>query len=145
VGQELTIRVMSSTDGQLFLFNQDSDGRSYQIFPNRFSGRDVIGQSQMQISAGMIVTVPGPTDGFALRITPPTGLNRLIAVVVPPSVRIDDIAQKHADMGTFDNVDSILEEIARRERQARTERGIAVEEAAPRHRAVGVRVYEIVQ
>ncbi len=145
VGDRIMVRVTSSVAGNVIVYNQDIDGRAYQIFPNMRSGRDLPGQARTTISSGVVIPIPGPTDGFALRITPPTGLNRLIAVVVPPSVRIDDIARKHEDMRSFDNVDSLLEEITRREQQARAERGIAVEEAAPRHRAVGVRVYEIVQ
>ena len=90
------------------------------------------------------MTIPGPTDGFALRITPPTGTNRLIAIVVPPDVRIDDIAQKNEDMHSFDHVESILEEITKREQEMRSTKGIAVEETAPKSRAVAQRIYEIV-
>ncbi len=144
VGDRITVQVTSSISGNIVVYNQDSDGKTYQIFPNKFSARDLAEQDKAHITAGSAVTIPGPKDRFALRITPPTGLNRLIAVIVPPGVRIDDITQENEDMHSFEGVDGLLEEIAKREFEMREAKGIRVEHAAPKARAVAVRTYEIV-
>jgi secreted trypsin-like serine protease len=142
VGERITVRVTSSVAGHLFVFNQDHEGKAFQIFPNRFTGRELPGQTRAQVEAGKLTTVPGPMDGFALRVTPPTGRNRLLAVIVPSEVRVDDLVQKNESMQPIDNFDELISTITTRERSVR---GIAVEEAVPKKRAVGTREYEIVQ
>src|SRR5262249_40374909 len=66
VGDRLSVRITSSVSGQLFLFNQESDGKAYQIFPNRFAGSNLPGQARAQIVGGQAIDVPGPTDRFVL-------------------------------------------------------------------------------
>lgn len=141
VGDRLSVRVTSSVAGQLFLFNQEADGRAYQIFPNRFAGSDFPGQARARIAPGQAIDVPGPTDRFVLRIKPPIGKNRVIAIVVPAAVRIDDLAQKNEGMQVIENFGAFLEAIVDREQAAR---GVSVEEALPTRRAVAIREYEII-
>jgi secreted trypsin-like serine protease len=142
VGDRVTIRVTSSVTGNLLVFNEDENGRAYQVFPNKFSGRDLPGQARAKVAAGEPVTIPGPTDGFALRITPPTGKNRVIAIVLPSEVRVDDLVEANEDMRSIPRFHEILDTIAKREQSTR---GMKVEEAPPKKRAVGIREYEIVQ
>lgn len=66
----------------------------------------------------------------------------MIAIVVPPNVRISDLAQKNANMQPIADLDGLLDEIAQRES---TTRDIGVEAAIPRNRAIGIREYEITQ
>jgi hypothetical protein len=61
---------------------------------------------------------------------------------VPSEVRVEDIAQKNEGMEPIENFDELISTLTTRERSTR---GIAVEEAAPKKRAVGTREYEIVQ
>jgi secreted trypsin-like serine protease len=142
VGDRIMVRVTSSVAGQLFVFNEDEKGKVFQIFPNRFTGRGLPGQSRAQIEAGKVTTIPGPLDNFALRITPPTGKNRLVAMTVPTQVQVDDLIQKNENMQPIENFQKLISTFTSRERSAR---GVVVEEAAPKRRAVGIREYEIVQ
>jgi secreted trypsin-like serine protease len=141
VGDRLDVRVTSSVDGHLFLFNQELGGKAYQIFPNKLSSGDRPGQAKAQISKGQRVSVPGPMDRFVLRIKAPLGKNRIIAVVVPSEVRVDDLAQKNEGMQAIDDFDAFLASIVGREQSTR---GVSVEEATPTKRAVAIREYDIV-
>jgi secreted trypsin-like serine protease len=140
VGEHITVRVTSSVPGNLMVFNQESDGRAYQVFPNRYSGRNLPGQARTAIAAGRSISIPGPMDGFRLTIAPPAGANRMIAVVVPANIAIDDLAGGHDDMQPIDDLDALLAGIF-----ARVTRDLNVEAATPNNRAVGVRRYVIVE
>jgi secreted trypsin-like serine protease len=141
VGNRLDVRVTSSVDGHLFLFNQELGGKAYQIFPNKLSSGDLPGQAKAHINKGQRVSVPGPMDRFVLRIRPPAGKNRVIALVVPSEVRVDDLAQKNEGMQAIDDFDGFLAAIVGREQSTR---GVAVEEATPTKRAVAIREYDII-
>jgi secreted trypsin-like serine protease len=139
VGQAMTVRVTSSVSGSVIVVNEESNGQAYQIFPNKFIGQNLPGQAKASIVAGQPMSVPGPMDRFKLTITPPVGRNRIIAIVVPSEVRMDDIASQHEDMRPIENLSAFLESIS-----DRATRGIKVEESAPKNRAVAIREYEIV-
>jgi hypothetical protein len=141
VGDRLDVSVTSSVDGHLFLFNQEMGGKAYQIFPNKLSGGNLPGQAKAHINRGQRVTVPGPLDRFVMRIKPPTAKNRVIAVVVPSDVKVDDLAQKNEGMQTIDDFDAFLAAIVGREQSSR---GVSIEEATPTKRAVAIREYDIV-
>jgi secreted trypsin-like serine protease len=141
VGDRLDVSVTSSVDGHLFLFNQEMGGKAYQIFPNKLSGGNLPGQAKAHINRGQRVTVPGPLDRFVLRIKPPAAKNRVIALVVPSDVKVDDLAQKNEGMQTIDDFDAFLASIVGREQSTR---GVSVEEATPTKRAVAIREYDIV-
>jgi len=139
VGQTIAVRVTSSIGGNLIVYNRDERGAAYQVFPNRFSqGRDV-GQARHQIRPGETVQLPGPTDGFALKITPPGGINEMIAIVVPNDVRVDDLTAPHEGMRSMGELEAPLQEIANRTR------GVEVVPVAPTNRAIGKRAYLILQ
>jgi hypothetical protein len=142
IGDTLTVRVISSVPGSLFVFNEDmTTGKSFQLFPNQLSGSNLPGQARAEVIAGRQVTIPGPTDRFLLRINPPVGKNRVVAVVVPPKARVGDLLQKNDGMQPIADLDQLLESLVEREYQSRD---VAVE-VAPTNRAIGVRDYEIVQ
>ncbi len=139
VGSEIEVRVTSSVAGHLLVVNQERDGSAYQLFPNKYSGNNRIGEARTDIAAGQTVTVPDVMDRFKLTVTPPAGMNRIIAVVVPSSVRMSDLASQHADMRPIADLNALLKDISDRTR------GIRVDEAAPKNRAIGIREYEIVE
>jgi secreted trypsin-like serine protease len=140
VNDLIQIRVTSSITGKLVVFNQDSDGKMFQIFPNRFTGAQA-DQAPTMIKAGYVVTAPAPGDRFRLRITPPLGKNKIYAMVLPVEAKIDDLTNPHGDMKEIKNPQALLNALA--EREIRT-RGIRVEATMPTDRAVGFRDYEIV-
>ena len=141
VGKAIAVRVTSSVSGNLVVFNQDPDGRSYQIFPNKLTrGSLNPGQAKAMVQAGETITVPGSNDNFVLRISPPIGTNRIIAVVVPPEAKIDDLAEKNQEFEAFSDLDALLMAISKRELETR---GVTVEAVEPRNRAIGVRAYQV--
>jgi secreted trypsin-like serine protease len=141
VGDLMTVRITSSIPGHLFVFNQETDGKVYQIFPNKFGGRDLPGQTRSKINAGQTVSIPGKMDRFQLRIAEPLGANRVVAMILPLEARVDDLEQQHENMEPFENIDQLVATFA--EREASTRR-VVIEEVVPKKRAVGVREYQIV-
>jgi hypothetical protein len=141
IGETLKVRVTSSVPGQLFVFNQDLGGKTFQLFPNRYTGGQSPGQTRASIDAGRPVIVPGPTDGFVLRIRPPIGTNRMVGIVLPPNVQVSDLLDKYANMQPIENFNELLEALVEREIHTRD---VAVE-AVPKNRAIGMRDYEIAQ
>ena len=137
VGTIIDIRVLSSIDGKLALFNEDSDGRTYQIFPTQAMTE---GGAVDSITAGQAMMIPPPRlkdRGFRFRIKPPLGKNRLVAVVVPKGAKVDDILATHQDGSDFYNLDDVLRALDQ------AMRGIEVVQVPPENRAVAVRNYEI--
>jgi hypothetical protein len=132
IGTSIRFRVVSPINGQLLVYNIDLEsGKVYQVFPNRFSGRG------LQITAGQGVTVPNNSSQFNIRVTEPAGKNRLYAFVVPPNLKIEDIAQKGMDMGELPEASTLFNALA-----DRAERGVEVV-ASRADRGVAVYEYEI--
>jgi hypothetical protein len=138
VGQTFSIRVTSTVAGDLVVFNEDENGSMYQIFPNQHSRGAQPGQARTRIAAGQTITIPGPGDGFVLRVTPPVGANRIIAAVVPVEAHVDQVTAAAQSMETLGDPQAYLEALADR---ISASRGVAVE---PRSQAFGQRHYEIV-
>ena len=82
------------------------------------------------------MSIPAPTDSFAIRVGAPTGANRLYAIVVPPGVSIDDITGRGIDMRAVLDAPSLWRDLNGRIRSAGP--------GAPKVEAVGVYAYEIV-
>jgi secreted trypsin-like serine protease len=137
VNDLIQVRVTSSVTGRLVVFNQNSDGKMYQIFPNSFTRA----QGATMIKAGYVITAPAPGDRFRLRITPPLGKNKIYAMVLPVEAKIDDLTNPYEDMQEIKNPGAFLNALT--EREIRT-RGIRVEAATATDRAMGYRDYEIV-
>ena len=99
IGEAIEVKVTSSVPGSLFVFNEDTTtGRSFQLFPNQYSGGNLLGQARAEVVPGRLVMIPGPTDPFKLTIRPPVGKNRMVAIVVPPNARVNDLLQKNDGM-----------------------------------------------
>ncbi|MCW1840034.1 trypsin-like serine protease [Prosthecomicrobium hirschii] len=146
VGQFLDIRVISSVSGRLALFNQDSNGRSYQIFPSKGMPSGQENGAIARIDAGRLLGVPSAKQrqqGFRFQVTPPVGPNRLIALVLPERVKVDDVLGRYADGSDIPNLDQMLAELVDREVRTRGIQAVKVE--APTDRAVSEFEYEIVQ
>jgi hypothetical protein len=142
VGDIVRVRVTSSVAGTLAVFDQDTrTGESFQIFPNSKSRGAGPGQARLTIDAGRTITIPGPLDEFNLRIRPPIGRNRVVAVVVPRSDRVGEILGRNVNLQPIGDLDALLRELVDAELETR---GVSVEETIPRNRAVGMREYEII-
>ncbi|HEY6257112.1 MAG TPA: trypsin-like serine protease [Xanthobacteraceae bacterium] len=137
VGSIVHFHVNSPIAGQLLVYNIDlASGSAYQVFPNRFPGG-----SRVQIAAGASVTVPNPsTDRFDIRVQEPAGQNRLYAFVLPPNIKMDDIADRGLDMNNLADPEAIFKEIA-----DRALRGLEVVAAGRADRGAAVFQYEIVR
>ncbi|WP_165435229.1 trypsin-like serine protease [Bradyrhizobium sp. Leo121] len=138
LGDLIQLRVISSIDGNLVVFNRDPDGKTYQIYPNKFIKNDVAGK----IRAGAALILPDQADSFRLRATPPLGKNTLIAVVLPPQTPIDDLTKLNDDLGVIADPKSLFDSLADREVKTR---GIKVEPVAPINRAIAQLTYELVK
>lgn len=142
VGDAIDIRVLSSVDGTLALFNEEAGKRAYQIFPTPAMTSAQPG-SLDRIVAGQPMTLPPPRlkdSGFRFRITPPVGQNRLVAVVIPAGVKVGDILSRHADGSDFYNLDDVLTQLA-----TAAMRGIEVVQLPPVNRATATWNYEIIE
>lgn len=134
VGSTIRIKVRSSMAGQLVVYNQNAEGKAYQVFPNRFSRPQAPGKSVTEVAAGQTIAIPGPSDGFQMRLAPPTGRNRLIAVVMPVQAKLAEAVAAQSDMRSFDNLTRGLQRVAATDPSP----------PAPTRRAVGILTYEIV-
>src|SRR5277367_3978849 len=105
----------------------------FQVFPNNVSRAAGIGAV---VNAGQTLSIPS-RDEFVLKVGAPTGVNRLYAVIVPTSVRIDDLATLGADMRTLTNAPALLQQLRARARASSPD--------ATKVEAVGVHDYEIVR
>lgn len=142
------VHVKTAIAGQLLVYNVDLvSGKAYQVFPNAFSGRGKpgeTGETGMQASVGADLTIPGPFDSFRFRIKAPLGPNRLYAFVLPPSVKVEDLAARGLSMQDLPDAPGLFDELA-----SRAIRGIVVEkvemaDATVVDRGAAVFPYEIV-
>ena len=132
VGELLTLRIQSPIAGNLVVLNQEADGRTTQLYPNALSGGPSTAQLASRIEAGQTVLLPAPGDRFQLRVTPPSGPNRVIAIVVPADVPIADIVARSPNLNPIDDPAKLIEDLTQR---TRSTRGVAVEAIS---RAIGV-------
>jgi secreted trypsin-like serine protease len=100
----IQVRVLSSVTGTLVIFNENPDGTAYQLYPSKtFPGPDGRLDSA-QIEAGRELRVPSAAQydkGYRFQIQPPLGTNKLRAIVVPGSQKIDEIVAAHSDGGVI--------------------------------------------
>lgn len=74
LGEVLNIRVKSRKSGYLTLFDLMPNGEVQILFPNKF-------QQDNYVEADRIYEIPASADPFRLKISPPRGLDQLLAVV----------------------------------------------------------------
>jgi hypothetical protein len=86
VGDKMQVKVTSTCDGYLYVFNQDPSGEIECIFPNSF-------QTKNEVKAGKEITIGG--DGkFNLRTGEPAGKELMIAIVTTQplkAAKLDDL------------------------------------------------------
>nr|WP_281353051.1 trypsin-like serine protease [Aureimonas leprariae] len=145
LGSSIEMTVVSSVSGSLTLFNQDSDGRAYQIYPSKVMSAPG-GASSARIEAGETLTIPSPAmrdQGYRFKVTPPTGRNWLIAMVLPDRVKADDLLKRYSDGATIgsDQLAALVDELTERERSTRDFDLVSVE---PTDRATARLEYRIV-
>jgi hypothetical protein len=136
IGSCITVLVTSGATGDLAVFNRDATGETRQIFPNKYSGRQV-GQTPTSVHAGQVVRIPGDADGFNFRIAGPVGRNEIIAIVVPHGAGLVETTRQYDSMRAIDNFEDVLAGIAVRTRR------VEIDPRAPR--AVGTRQFEVVE
>jgi len=134
IGSAIHVRATPSVTGQLAIFNVDLQTcHMFQVFPNNVSRAAGIGAV---VNAGQTLSIPS-RDEFVLKVGAPTGVNRLYAVIVPTSVRIDDLATLGADMRTLTNAPALLRQLRARARASSPDQ--------TKVEAVGVHDYEVVR
>jgi len=111
----IQVRVSSSVSGALVVFNENADGTAYQLYPSTtFPSPD--GRTDIAaIEAGKELRIPSPAQydkGYRFLIRPPHGLNRLIAIVVPPKDKVERIIASHSDGGTIRDLAMVISLIA---------------------------------
>jgi outer membrane protein OmpA-like peptidoglycan-associated protein len=134
IGDIISLRITSRIAGSLIVYEEDAAGNVTQIFPNSLSAGGRAGEARTTIAVSESITVPGPMDRFQLRVTPPAGESRIIAIVLPKSVKVDDVASPNAGMKPVADPGSVFQTLAKRTRGVRVE---------PSERAVGIRTYTI--
>ena len=111
----IQVRVSSSVSGALVVFNENSDGTAYQLYPSKtFPGPDGSTEAAA-IEAGKELRIPSPVQydkGYRFQIQPPLGLNRLIAIVVPEKGKINRIIASHSDGGKIRDLALVISLIA---------------------------------
>jgi secreted trypsin-like serine protease len=112
VGEALSLRLVSNVPGRLLLFNQNADGAGYLVVPNAVGRRQ--GRTREAVAAGRPLVVPDPMlDGYLLKASPPTGANRLIAVVVPADAAgVDALVEPHLANTEIADVDAWVKALA---------------------------------
>ena len=73
VGDSLKVHFQANRDCYLYLYHQAAGGRLSLIFPNR------LGRMNM-VDGGRTYTVPGPEHAFDLVVTPPPGVEKIMAL-----------------------------------------------------------------
>ena len=107
----IQVRISSSVSGALVVFNENPDGTAYQLYPSKtFPGPD--GRTDAaRIKAGEELRIPSSAQynmGYRFEIQPPLGPNKLRAIIVPWSQKIDSIIASHSDGKTIQDLAFII-------------------------------------
>jgi hypothetical protein len=86
LGKEIVFDVLSKVRGRLIVIDLNAAGEITQIYPNSF----VPSSLAVGIQPNSTIKVPGPGYGFTgFKAIEPTGRGRLMALVIPATVRAD--------------------------------------------------------
>lgn len=72
-GESVTLNVQAEKDCFLLVVDEQSDGTTVLLFPNRFHPAD-------RVPRGTVVSIPGPGSRFRLLVQPPFGEDRIVAL-----------------------------------------------------------------
>ncbi len=139
IGDRFRIRVTSSIAGTLILYSRDDNGGVVQLFPHDRSTGTRLGETPRSIAAGQTLRFPTQFDGFALDARGPAGRKEIIAIVLAPAVRTEDLTQPYEGFRTLADPAATLGALALRTRD------LFIESRTDVVRAVGHHVYEIVE
>jgi hypothetical protein len=73
-GEPITISLKSSRRATVRIFNEDATGARTQVWPNTYSGKSDVIESES------LLVIPTKGSGFALKAGAPYGINTIIAV-----------------------------------------------------------------
>lgn len=108
------IRITSSVSGAVVLFNENPDGRAYQIYPSKAFPAPGASPKIARIEAGRTLSVPSEAQrqaGYRFAVRPPLGKNKLRAIVVPDSQKLDELISENFDGGTIENFAALINRI----------------------------------
>lgn len=143
VGQFVEVRVTSSANGLLVVYNENPDGHSYQLYPSKVFPAPGADPTLARIEAGKPLSIPSAAQrdqGYRFVIRPPTGTNKLRAVVVPESTAMRDIVRANFAGGDIRDLSAVMGKIVQAELGSRGPEAVKVE---PVDRGVGERTYQI--
>lgn len=91
LGQEMRFRVSSQAEGHLLVLDLNAGGELSQVYP--LEGGE-IGAQDNRVRAGRGITIPSPSSGLRFTASEPTGRGRLLAILTPEPVALDDLLDK---------------------------------------------------
>jgi hypothetical protein len=144
VNSTVQVRVTSSTPGLVVVYNENPDGRAYQVYPSKNFPAPGENPSMARIKAGEELLIPSKdqlADRYAFIVRPPLGANILRAIVVPENAETAGIIAEYADGHTIDNLVELLKRIVGAEFK---HRGLEAVRIDPIDRGSAERTYQIV-
>lgn len=91
LGQEMRFRVSSQEAGHLLVLDLNAGGELSQVYP--MDGGE-IGALDNRVRAGRGITIPSPSSGLRFTASEPTGRGRLLAILTPEPVALEDLLDK---------------------------------------------------
>jgi hypothetical protein len=137
------VRVTSSTPGLVVVFNENPDGRAYQLYPSNSFPAPGDNPNSASIKAGEELLIPSQAqkaDRYAFIARPPLGVNVLHAIVVPDNQETRDLIAEYADGRNIDNLADLLKKVVRAEFR---HRGLEATRVDPIDRGSAERTYQI--
>lgn len=149
VDSYIEVRVTSSVAGSVVIYNENPDGSSYQLYPSKAFPAPGANPMLARIEPGRVLRIPSASQreaGYRIIIRPPTGTNKLRALVVPESKRMEEIVAEHFDGGDIRDLSVVTNQIvdAGLVNVGQNTRGPKPVQVAPVNRGTAERTYRIV-
>lgn len=144
VGSFIEVRVTSSVRGAVVVYNENPDGRGYQLYPSKAFPAPGPNPALARIEPGRPLRIPSAVQrdaGYRFIIRPPTGTNTLRAVVVPESKTMGEIVAENFDGRGIRDLSLVTNQIVAAELEARGPEPIRID---PVDRGTAERIYRIV-
>lgn len=91
LGQEMRFRVSSQEAGHLLVLDLNAGGELSQVYP--MDGGEISALDN-RVRAGRGITIPSPSSGLRFTASEPTGRGRLLAILTPEPVALEDLLDK---------------------------------------------------
>lgn len=149
VDSYIEVRMTSSVAGSVVIYNENPDGSSYQLYPSKAFPAPGANPALARIEPGRVLRIPSAPQrdaGYRFVIRPPTGTNKLRALVVPESRRMEEIVAEHFDGGDIRDLSLVTNQIVDAGLAAlgANTRGPKPVQVAPVNRGTAERTYQIV-